>query len=228
MGKQAVDTIRNPWVALIAALLIALGSRQIAPGTTWGQVFQPEQVMPNLGLIGGLLITLFARRPGEPPETRVEKAIRDLKRDATADNARRERARRPPPHLPLVLLALVSLTACASTGAPPRDRAEAALEISAASYEATMIEAGRLSVTCLRGTLPDCPRVLPAEKLAAVVSIGERVHDALELGRSALRAWVLTGAPSDETLWSERWRAYRDLLDQLMATAASFGVRGVR
>lgn len=228
MGKQAVDTIQNPWVALIAGFLVALGGQQFAPGTTWTQLLAPDQLIPMLALVGGLLLTLNARRPGEPPETRVEKAIRDLKRDATADNARRERARRPPPHLPLVLLALVSLTACASTGAPPRDRAEAALEISAASYEATMIEAGRLSVTCLRGTLPDCPRVLPAEKLAAVVSIGERVHDALELGRSALRAWALSGDPTDQTLWSERWRAYRDLLDQLLATAASFGVRGVR
>lgn len=216
MGKQAVDTIQNPWVALIAGFLVALGGQQFAPGTTWAQLLAPDQLIPMLALVGGLLLTLNARRPGEPPETRVEKAIRQLK------------SRRPNLPLVLVALSLVSLTACASTGAPPRDRAEAALEVSAATYEATMIEAGRLSVTCATGTLPDCTRVLPAEKLAKVENLGQQVHDALELARVSLRAWILTAAPSDQTLWSERWRAYRDLLDQLVSVAASFGVRGAR
>lgn len=185
MSKAVSSMLQNPWVALIGGFLLAVGARQTAPGTTWGQLLQPEQVLPMLGILGGLFLTMNARRPGEPPESPVDRAVRHLKETTAA----RERRRPPTPLLVAMLtLSAFALSACAST---TPGRLVQAIEIGADLHRETMVAAGAASVPVLAADGAVLrPPVITAEQLERIRVVGRRAELTLRGARAAVDLYL--------------------------------------
>ena len=55
----------NPYVILIASLLVGLGP-WIQSADTWGSLFSTSNLGPGIGIVGGVLLAWVGRSPQKP------------------------------------------------------------------------------------------------------------------------------------------------------------------